>query len=241
MVYQQKARERIKDQSRKIKNQCAKGIEANMCEADTRAIVQSVLVESLGWDMFDDVTQEEAVKGGFCDYMVRYEGKPYIVIEVKKVSCRLKESHLQQASHYAQDKGLEWVVLTNGDEWRVYNLSYKKTAGANPEPHLFHVMTTSYTDADVKPQERAEVMYLLSKEACRKDELKEYHDRLRALSPQELAKRVLRKDVIDRIRIGVKNDINYKIDNDELASRIIEIFREEAVPPNASTLIKKLR
>lgn len=57
-----------------------------MGEADTRSIVRKVLVELLGWDEFADVTQEEAIQGGYCDYMVRYEGKPYMVIEVKKVS-----------------------------------------------------------------------------------------------------------------------------------------------------------
>lgn len=239
-VYQEKARERIKSNVSKIRSYCNKGKKIKMGEADTRAIVQAVLTDCLGWEMLTDVTQEEAIKGGYCDFMIRYEGKPYAVIEVKKVSGGLTDNHMRQAKHYAQDRGLEWIILTNGDEWEVHHLYYVKKKGCNPEPMTFHLFSTSFTDTDIKPSERVEMLYLLSKEARRKSELEAFHDRLQALSPQELTKRILQKDVIDRIRIGVKNDIGIKVDNDELANRILEIVREEAIPPNASYWIKKL-
>jgi predicted type IV restriction endonuclease len=241
LVYQEKARARIKENVSAIRSQCKKGIKTNMGEADTRAIVRRVLIDCLGWDEFSDVTQEEAVKGGYCDYMVRHEGRPYFVVEVKKVSGGLRESHLMQASAYAQNKGLQWVLLTNGDEWQAYNLYYVKKRGANPLPELFHVFTTSFTDTNIPAPERIELLYLLSKEACKKNELGAYHERLQALSPQNLVSRILRKDVIDRIRIGIKNDIDYKIENAELAERLLEVFRDEAVPPNVSRLVKKLK
>lgn len=240
-IYQDKARERIKANVSKVRSMCNKGKKTNMGEADTRAIVQHVLCECLGWEMLADVTQEEAIKGGYCDFMVRYEGKPYMVIEVKKVSGGLRDNHMTQARHYAQDKGLEWIVLTNGDEWEVHHLYYIKKKGCIPEPMTFHLLTTSFTDTDIKPAERVEMLYLLSKEARRKSELEAYHDRLQALSPQELAKRLLQKDVIDRVRIGVKNDIGVKVDNDELAKRILDIMAPEAIPPNSSYWIKKLK
>lgn len=239
-AYQEKARERIKSNVSKIRSHCKRGKKNNMGEADTRAIVQAVLTDCLGWEMLTDITQEEAIKGGYCDFMIRYEGQPYAVIEVKKVSGGLTDNHMRQAKHYAQDRGLEWIILTNGDEWEVHHLYYKKKKGCNPEPMTFHLFTTSFTDTDIKPAERVELLYLLSKEARRKSELEAYHDRLQALSPQELTKRILQKDVMDRIRLGVKNDIGVKVDNDELATRILEIIREEAIPPTANYYVKKL-
>lgn len=240
-VYQDKARERIKSQVSKVRSLCNKGKKINMGEADTRAIVQKVLTDCLGWEMIGDVTQETGIKGGYCDFMVSYEGKPFAVIEVKKVSGGLTENHLTQARHYAQDNPLNWVVLTNGDEWQVHHLYYNKKRGErNPEPKLFHLFTTSFTDTDIKPAERVEMLYLLSKEAKRHDELEEYYALLQALSPQELTKRLLRTDVMDRVRIGIKNDIGFRIDNAELAERVVDLLRDEAIPPNVGYFIKKL-
>ena len=51
---------------------------------------------------------------------------------------------------------------------------------------------------------------------------------------------MLAEDVIDRVRIGIKNDIGLRIDNDEIAKLIVENIREEAIPPNIGTLIKRL-
>lgn len=239
-VYQDKAKERIRNEVGKVRSLCKRGKKVNMGEADTRAIVQKVLTDMLGWEMIGDVTQETGIKGGYCDFMVRYEGKPFAVVEVKKISGGLTENHLTQARHYAQDNPLNWVILTNGDEWQVHHLYYNKRRGENPEPMLFHLFTTSFTDTTIRASERVELLYLLSKEAKRHDELEAYHDLLQALSPQELAKRLMREDVMDRIRIGIKNDIGFRIDNDELAERIAEIIKDEAIPPNLGYLIKKL-
>lgn len=240
-VYQDRAKERIKNEVRKVRALCNNGKKTNMGEADTRAIVQKVLTDMLGWEMIGDVTQETGIKGGYCDFMVSYEGKPFAIIEVKKISGGLTENHLTQARHYAQDNPLNWVILTNGDEWQVHYLYYNKKRGKNPEPMLFHLFTTSFTDTTINPSERVEMLYLLSKEAKRHDELDDYYNLLQALSPQELTKRLLRADVMDRVRIGIRNDIGFRIDNDELASRILEIIKDNAVPENSSYLVKKLK
>ena len=239
-VYVDKAKKRIKSKVNKIRSLCNSGKNTNMLEADTRAIVQSVLTDLLGWEMILDVTQETEINRDYCDYMIHLKGKPYMVIEVKPVSKSLKENHLKQARHYAQDKGIDWVILTNGDEWQVYRLYYKKHAGANPEPELFFLYSTSFTDTEgIKSKQRVEDLYLLSKEASKHNELEAFYQQLSALSPQELTKRILQKDVLDRIRIGIKNDINYRIDNEELAQRIISIISDEAIPTNPKYWINK--
>ena len=100
-AYQERVWERIKSGVPRIRSQCNRGKKIKMGEADTRAIVRAVLVDLLGLDEFEDITQEEAIKGGYCDFMVRYEGKPFMVVEVKKVSGALREEHARQARHYA--------------------------------------------------------------------------------------------------------------------------------------------
>lgn len=152
----------------------------------------------------------------------------------------MTENHLRQAKHYAQDKGLDWVVLTNGDVWEVYRLYYVKKKAGNPEPRLFHLLSTSFTDTRIRPNDRVQDLYLLSKEARRKDELQAQYDLLQVLTPQEMTKRLLNEDVVSRIRIGIKNDIGVNIPNVDLAEYLVSILKDEAIPPNLSYWIKKL-
>jgi len=46
------------------------------------------------------------------------------LIEVKAVGIELKDIHIKQAIDYAANEGIEWVVLTNGAVWRVYNVHF---------------------------------------------------------------------------------------------------------------------
>lgn len=238
-VYQEKAKERIKGGVARIRNLCRKGLDSKIGEADTRAIVRAVLVDLLGWDEFEDITQEEAVKGGYCDYMIRYDGVPYAVIEVKRLGINLNESHLRQARHYAQDNGLSWVVLTDSDRWDVYRLFYDRRKSGNPEPKIFPILSLSFTDTTIKPSDRVEWLYLISKEACKKDELEEYSNYMQALAPEEIAKRLFQPDVLDRIRIAIKNDMGMKVTNGDIASSIAEILIEDSKPANIESLIRK--
>lgn len=238
-VYQDKAKERIKSNVARLRNLCRKGLDAKLGEADTRAIVRAVLVDMLGWDEFEDITQEEAVKGGYCDFMIRYDGVPYAVIEVKRIGINLNDGHLRQARHYAQDNGLNWVILTDGDYWEVQRLYYDKHKSGNPEPKLFPIGCTSFTDPEVKSADRVEFLYLLSKEACRKDELSDYSGVVQALSCESIASRLFQNDVLDRIRIGIKSDTGLKVTNREVAERIAEVIRVSALPDDFESLIRK--
>ena len=46
------------------------------------------------------------------------------LIEVKAVGIELKDIHIKQAIDYAANEGIEWVILTNGAVWRVYNVHF---------------------------------------------------------------------------------------------------------------------
>ncbi len=241
---QAKARERIKTATPKARSMCKKALKENRGEADTREIVRHVLTEMLGWKMLDEVTQEEMVIVVFCDFAINCQDvnktKRYMVFEVKKIGLKLNESHLKQARHYAQDMGVDWIALTNGDEWQMYKLCYKKKSGQNPQPYVLHLFTTSITDTTIKPAERIEMLYLMSKEAMRNKELGEFATCLQVLAPQQLSKRLFQKDVIDRLRIGIKNDHGIKISNEELAHRLVGLLDEDAKPSNLNYYLQKL-
>ena len=92
-------------------------------EGDTRMLVNRLLTDVLGYDEFNELTTEYAVKGEFADYGIRIDRDLVAFVEVKRVATKLGAKHLRQAEMYAVNEGVEWIVLTNGAEWRAYHLS----------------------------------------------------------------------------------------------------------------------
>lgn len=119
-VYQEKAIDRIKKGLRRMNGIVERAIRDDYKEADTRKIVSDMLSEYLGWDKFENVTAEQMIGSRYADYVVKTSDENVFVIEVKQIGLKLKETHLNQARQYAVDEGIDWVILTNGDEWQAY-------------------------------------------------------------------------------------------------------------------------
>jgi Type I restriction enzyme R protein N terminus (HSDR_N) len=73
----------------------------------------------------EDLTTEYGVRGEFADYGIPIPIDKQLVafVEVKRVATKLSARHLRQIEMYAVNEGVEWMVLTNGREWRAYHLS----------------------------------------------------------------------------------------------------------------------
>ena len=92
-------------------------------ESDTVSIVTDILSEIFGYDKYNEVTSEYAIKGTYCDLAIKLNGKLHYLIEVKAIGSDLKENHVKQAVDYAANEGVDWVLLTNGINWRVSRVS----------------------------------------------------------------------------------------------------------------------
>src|ERR1051326_4607657 len=95
-------------------------------ESDTSMIVTDMLAEICGYDKYSEVTRELCIRGTFCDLATKIEGKFQTIIEVKAIGLELKDAHVKQAVDYAANQGIEWVVLTNGQMWRIYRVIFGK-------------------------------------------------------------------------------------------------------------------
>ncbi|MDR1168959.1 MAG: type I restriction enzyme HsdR N-terminal domain-containing protein [Heliobacteriaceae bacterium] len=75
-------------------------------------VVKPFLTEILGYDEFEDLTDEFAVRGTYCDICIKANGKPYIMIEAKAANVTLKDMHAKQAKDYgiAEFNGLLLLV-----------------------------------------------------------------------------------------------------------------------------------
>lgn len=69
----------------------------------------------------DNCKLEEPIGKGFCDVLVPIKGNIALVIEVKKGSHVLTNNDIEQVIRYANTRGQEYAILTNGKEYVLLN------------------------------------------------------------------------------------------------------------------------
>lgn len=235
-VYQEKALERIKKGLRRMSNIVERALRDDYKEADTRKIVSDMLCECLGWDKFENVTAEQMINSRYADYVVKTDDEEVFVVEVKQIGLKLKETHLNQARQYAVDEGIDWCILTNGDEWQAF-----RTELEGKIPVTRHVFTVRISDKDMKPAEKARLFYLFSEEANRKKEIEDYYQRRIALSGANLADQIFSDKVINQLRCSIKNATGQRLTNSEIAKALVKrLFREDVVNEDHLKVIKRM-
>ena len=93
-------------------------------ETRTRVALIDPLLQVLGWDTTDPsiVTPEYDVSGRRADYALSgQKGRAVTTLEVRKLGEFLSEE-LEQALACVKSTGMEFAVLTDGDQWDVYDV-----------------------------------------------------------------------------------------------------------------------
>ncbi|WP_310414652.1 hypothetical protein [Chamaesiphon sp. OTE_8_metabat_110] len=106
-------------------------------EQDVRfQIIDRILIEVLGWDR-EGIRTEPHVDSGYVDYLISAEGRNRFVVEAKRVSKLLIDTHqprmasykvsgsaiqsamqgMEQAQRYCTDTAVLFSALTTGIEW----------------------------------------------------------------------------------------------------------------------------
>ena len=134
----------------------------HMTEAMTESIVIDQMLIALGYDLWDYQKQGVAEGiGTIPDYTVLPKTPQQWFLEVKKWHLPLTEKEASQTVNYAHNQGNRWAVLTNGDEWRIYDAHSQQPLA---EKCIFTVKALSSTDA-------FEFFSLLTKQAMIEDHL----------------------------------------------------------------------
>ena len=163
-------------------------------ESDTVVIVTDFMSDVLGYDKYEDITTEFAVRSTFCDLAVKRGGRVQFLIEVKSVGTDLRENHLKQAVDYAANQGVEWVILTNGVSWRAHRVRFEQPISNDL------VFTADLLEPEAKPQQLIEKLYLISKEAGGVSEIDQYWRHREATSRYVVAHVLLETPVLGVVR-----------------------------------------
>ena len=119
-------------------------------EADTKAAFIDPILSALGWELRDpfSVSQQYRHKSqdNPVDYALFILRVPVMFVEAKALNRDLSDyKWISQTLAYANAAGVEWCVLTNGDEYRIYNTFAK----AEAEKKVFRRVRLS--DRDGRP------------------------------------------------------------------------------------------
>ena len=127
-----------------VRDRIARHGRENIGEQDTKAALIVPMLRSLGWDVEDleDVKLEyrRRPSDNPVDYALFLLRTPRLFIEAKSLGSHLDDGKWAlQILNYATAAGVEWVALTDGNEWRIYN----SHATVPVEQKLFRVVRVS--------------------------------------------------------------------------------------------------
>jgi predicted type IV restriction endonuclease len=137
-----------------------------LTESDTIRVLVLPVLEALGWDLQDveEVRSEyrHASADNPVDYALFLHATPTLFVEAKALGVSLDDRKpLLQTLNYANAAGVDWCVLTNGAEWRIY----KVHAPVAAEEKLFLTVRVGEPGAHIEPM--AATLSLLSKSRMR--------------------------------------------------------------------------
>jgi len=135
-------------------------------ETSTRTIFIDPLLKCLGWDVTDpDEVHLEypTIDNRSVDYAPKLNRNPVLFIEAKALNDPLNEvKAITQVVGYAANAGVEWCVLTNGVNYKVYKSTEQVVA---PDKLLYEVSIDPEDSGGRSVQEVVDLLKRFSKES----------------------------------------------------------------------------
>lgn len=194
-------------------------------ETDTVTIIKDMLADIFGYDKYSELTSEYAIRGTYCDLAIKIDGKLSTLIEVKAIGIDLKEAHVKQAVDYAANKGVDWVLLTNGIRWCVYRVFFTRPIDQELVVDIDICSLSPRSEADL------ETIYLWCKEGWQRSALGDFHTQKQALSRFFLGATILSDPVLDVVRRELRRvSPDVRIDIEKIRSVLIaEVLKRDVM------------
>jgi hypothetical protein len=189
--------------------QIAKDRDVN--ESDTVAILNDIFGDVLGYDKYLEVTSELAIRGTYCDLALRVEDKVQFLIEAKAIGIDLKENHMKQACDYGANHGVQWIVLTNGLEWKVYRIRFE-------QPINFDLVCTfDFLALNPRDEKDQEYLFLLTKEGLAKNAREDFYEKVQSVNRYVIGNLMIADPVLSVVRRELRKLADgMKIDLEEI-------------------------
>lgn len=203
--------------------QIAKDRDVN--ESDTVAVLNDIFGDVLGYDKYLEVTSELAIRGTYCDLALRVEDKVQFLIEAKAIGIDLKDAHMKQACDYGANHGVQWIVLTNGIEWKIFRIRFE-------QPINFDLVCSfDFLSLNPRNEKDQDLLFLLAKEGLGKNAREDFYDKVQSVNRYIIGNLILAEPVLSTIRRELKRlSDGVKIEIDEIQKILrTEVLKREII------------
>lgn len=185
-------------------------------ESNTRMLVDRILMDVLGYNI-DEIKAEQNIEGRRADYVLSVGNKESLVIEVKRAGLPLKDQHIFQATSYGIFSGIEWVLLTNLREWRLFKIISGSKVKAD---HLFTVTINDDFDKSMNDN-----FALISKVGMERPSLLfKAWNKVNALSDSNVINAILSPDVLAKIRSNIKRESSISVEIESIQNVVEKLL-----------------
>ena len=197
----------------------------DVSEADTVTLVKDILAYVFGYDKYAELTSEQQIKGTFCDLAVKLNDRIKFLIEVKAAGVSLNESHLRQAINYGANQGIEWIVLTNGLQWRLYRIRFAQPIETE------EVSCFDLTTVNVRNEDDQRRLFLLCREGITSDAMDIFHQHALLLNRYTVAQVLMLDPVLSVIRRELRRYFpDLKVETNQISDLLHnEILKREVL------------
>lgn len=168
--------------------------ERDISEADTVTVIKDMLTDIFGYDKYTELTSEQQIRGTFCDLAIKVEGKIYYLAEIKSAGTSLNDNHLRQAINYGAHQGIEWVILSNAIEWKVFRIKFGQPIDYE-EVFSFDVCKLS-----ARSNDDLAMIYMLCRESISSDALTEFHRQAQIVNRYVISELIQSEAVVGTLR-----------------------------------------
>lgn len=198
-------------------------------EAETRKRIDYIFQSVMGYDTFKHLSSEYAIHGvgdtEHCDFAIQlnYEetSKPDFLVEIKKVNLDLAPKHLKQAASYAINIGCEWVLLTNGKDWKLYHITFSQP----PQTKLIDSWNLINDELPVLANKFNQICY----KNIRRGQLLQIWEKRNVLTARNMLKAIISEESIKLIRRSLKKATDVTVSPEEIIGAVRRMLNESAL------------
>ncbi|QKY21843.1 type I restriction enzyme HsdR N-terminal domain-containing protein (plasmid) [Halolamina sp. CBA1230] len=186
-----------------------------MDEENTKRKIIEPLIDLLGWDILSmDVELEYSVQMGSgtkkVDYALKIEDTPVVFIEAKGADTELTSGHEDQLRSYMRQVGVDWGLLSNGREFKIFRRDYDSN-----RPNEISLAEFSLDEIAGKQQP----LTALSRNSLESGESRQIAEKIESV---QRAVRTLREE-----KEGLSEDVT-RVVTDEIGEAVLQKVEDEA-------------
>ncbi|PIS25187.1 MAG: hypothetical protein COT45_02945 [bacterium (Candidatus Stahlbacteria) CG08_land_8_20_14_0_20_40_26] len=167
----------------------------------------------------------------FTEPLNNSERRPIVMIELKRFGIELSKKHLKQVTSYAINAGCEWILLTNGWEWKVYHVEF----GQPPKVEILDRWNLMEDGID----ELVRKFEIINYKSLKHDRLNKIWKRVKVLAPSSLLAAIVAEDTLKTITRNLRKNTGILVNSEEVYTGISKLLNEAAAIAMSNIKIPK--